>query len=236
MSILIKPYDEAAKLITDTLSGALRQGPVLLLLSGGSATTVYNELAASLELDLEPGELVVGLVDERYDLDPNHSNSNDAAIQATGLITRFEQLGAIYSPILHGHSLEDEAAQYNYQLTQFIFHEGRQFIAILGIGPDGHTAGILPDPDTQEFTKTFEGTKLIIGYDNDGPFPERITTTLTGMRTIDQAIVLVKDAAKISVVNRATDSDNPQPFHLLPATIIQEIPKVIIAMPNKETQ
>ncbi len=238
MNITRQPYTQAEAIIEQALKAQLAKGPTLLLLSGGSIATVYAELASTLELDLVPGQLVVGLADERYDLDPNHAAANDVAIRTTGLITRLEQQGAIYSPILHGHSLEEEALQYNYQLTQFMQHEHRGVVAILGVGLDGHIAGMLPDPDADRFCQRFEGGKLVCGYENDGPYPLRVTTTMTALGQFDQAIVIIRDETKLPMLGQAIDPQRHEPLNLMPAAILQTMPNVVIAAPqtaNKET-
>ncbi len=234
MNITTKPYAAAASIITESLRERLAEGAVLLLLSGGSASGVYQELANILDLELEPGQLVVGLVDERYDLNPDHADANDRLVRASGLVARLEELGAIYTPVLHGHPLAEEVAQYNYQLTQFIQHEQRQIIVVLGIGPDGHIAGILPDNNAALFKERFESESLVAGYANDSPFPQRITATFPLLRLASVAIVLVKDISKIPLIKRAANRSYPEPLNLLPATIIQEIANVIIAAPNEE--
>ncbi len=235
MKTATKPYSQAAEIITSTLTGQLAIGPVLMLLSGGSASLIYQELADTLKLQIQPGQLVVGLVDERYDLDPNHIDSNHKLICASGLITRLEQLGGIYCPILHGHPMADEVTQYQFQLTQFIQHERRQLITILGIGPDGHTAGILPDDNLERFKNRFDNNNdLVTGYSNDGPYPERITVTFPLLRLATSTIVLIKDPAKLPLLRRATNRSYPEPLNVLPATIIQELNEVVIAQPSEE--
>lgn len=234
MNIITKPYVQAASILSALLREQVALGPVLLLLSGGSATGVYQELSTSLDLDLQPGQLVVGLVDERYDLNPEHPDSNALLIKSSGLITRIEQLGGIFCPILHGHPMAEESAQYAYQLTQFAQHENRAIIAILGFGTDGHTAGILPDNNVEQFTQHFDSANLAVGYTNSGQFPQRITVTLPLLRMAHTAIVLAKDTSKLPIIKRATNRSYPEPLHLLPATIIQEIENVIIATPSEE--
>ncbi len=206
----------------------------MLLLSGGSAVGIYEELARRLKLNIEPGQLVVGLVDERYDPNPNHIDTNDTAIRNSGIITRLEQLGAIYSPILHGKSLEEEAAQYEYQLTQYLIHEQRQLITVLGIGPDSHIAGILPDADSGRFSTRFDSQNLVVGYRNDSQYPQRITLTLPVLRLSDETIVLIKDISKLPLLRRLTDNQLQLSTHDIPANIIRELKQVIIATPSEE--
>jgi len=228
MNVIQKPYSEAVELIESELGRMLLEGQVLLLLSGGSATNVYRELATKLKLKLDPGDLVVGLVDERYEIDPLHDDANDKSIRETGLISHLEELGAIYAPILHGLPITEEVAQYEYQLKRYIFHENRQILAILGLGNDGHTAGILPEENEQTFKEHFMSSNLVTGYLNSGPYPERITLSIYGLKQIQTAIILIADQSKSEVLARVLDPANNLKYNELPGVIFQDFPQSFI--------
>lgn len=235
MNITYKPYDQAAEIIKASLSSALARRPVLWLLSGGSATKVYAQLAGNLDLELAPDQLVVGLVDERYDTGPHHASANDTAIRQTGLIDRLEQLGATYFPVLQGLTLQEETARYNRLIEGYIMQEQRRVVAVLGVGTDGHTAGILSQPDVAQFEQDFDANALVVGYENNGPFPERITLSLAALRLVDVAIVVVADPAKQDIVKKIADRANRKRFNRWPATIVQEMDNVIMFVPWKKT-
>ncbi|MFI5240557.1 MAG: 6-phosphogluconolactonase [Candidatus Saccharimonadia bacterium] len=228
MNVIQKPYSAAVETIETELRSMLLDGQVLLLLSGGSATKVYRQLTTSLGLNLLPGDLVVGLVDERYEIDPLHSDANDKTIRETGLVSHLEELGAIYAPILHGLPISAEVAQYEFQLNRYIFHENRQILAILGLGSDGHTAGILPDENKDSFKEHFLSSSLVTGYLSSGPYPERITLSITALKLIQTAIVLIADQAKHDMLDHILDPANHQKYNELPGVIFQDLPRTII--------
>jgi 6-phosphogluconolactonase/glucosamine-6-phosphate isomerase/deaminase len=65
-------------------------------------------------------------------------------------------------------------------------------IAILGIGVDGHTAGIAPNRN-DFINPLFENKENLVGYfdDSKGVFGKRITLTFKSLSLIDNLILLV---------------------------------------------
>ena len=103
-----------------------------------------------------------------------------------------------------------------------------KIIAILGMGPDGHTAGIFPMDDTARFHGLFEGERLVVGY--RGPAyavcPERVTATLSLLRHLDRAFVFFSGEEKRPVWERIARNDAP--LHALPAGIVHGLRDVEI--------
>ncbi len=223
---IIKPADpdqEASRLIRTILLQQLKLGSVLLLLSGGSATKVYRLLSKTLAGDLS--RLTVGLVDERWHLNPHHDDANDKAIRATGLFERVIALGGNYEPILQGGDMNQDVSSYQGKLAQLFTRS--YVVAVLGIGMDGHTAGILPGEDEVEFNQRFNGSSLVVGYHNDGPYPWRITLTLSALKQTDTAIVIATDPAKKNILDAITAPALPS-INQTPATILAKMKEVLI--------
>ena len=127
------PAQAIAQRINDQLD---QDKPVLWLLSGGSAIIVA--VAASLLIAPHP-LLSITLADERYGA-PGHPDSNYRQLLDAGFTLPI-------TPVLTGAAEEREAANFarflNVHLEDFI-------IGLVGMGSDGHTAGILPgSPATQ---------------------------------------------------------------------------------------
>jgi 6-phosphogluconolactonase/glucosamine-6-phosphate isomerase/deaminase len=72
-------------------------------------------------------------------------------------------------------------------------HGDGKVIITQGVGPDGHTAGILPYPNDQdEFQNLFVDTeRFVIGYDagNRSPLPLRVTVTVPFLARVDESIL-----------------------------------------------
>jgi 6-phosphogluconolactonase/glucosamine-6-phosphate isomerase/deaminase len=209
------PNRRAADLVQEALSG---HSNVLLLLSGGSATKVYEELAT--RTFKKPSDLRIGLIDERYNQDPGHANANSPQIKQTGINKWGE-----YHAILQGQPLQETVSEYESWIKPLLSDPAVYKVGILGIGPDGHTAGILPDSDSARFDLNFGSSELVVGYENDGPYPLRITLTPVALKMLDEAIVIAADPAKLPVIQKL--QDNP-PAHEMPATILKDMHNVTI--------
>jgi 6-phosphogluconolactonase/glucosamine-6-phosphate isomerase/deaminase len=187
-------------------------------------------------------------VDERFD--PTGETSNFAALMDTDFFSKAKSAGArfIDKRVEDRQGRGDLADGFERTLRQWmtmnhchpeplpvIASEARQsrtvnsgkIIAILGMGPDGHTAGIFPDADGNVFHDRFEGDRLVAGYraPEYATCPERVTATLSSLeRNIDQAFVFISGEEKCSAWERVLRSD--EPMHLLPAGIFHKLRNV----------
>ena len=166
-----------AKYLASHITDQLEQSrSVLWLLSGGSCISVAVETAELLKShDLT--NLTVSLVDERYGPD-NHADSNWQQLLDAGL----DLPGATLHPVLTGQSQQATAEAFEaFLLHQFAntdYHLG-----LMGIGPDGHTSGILPH------SPAVQAPGLVFAYDG-GAF-QRITTTAEALTHLSEAVVYV---------------------------------------------
>jgi 6-phosphogluconolactonase/glucosamine-6-phosphate isomerase/deaminase len=164
-----------------------------LFLSGGSTPKTLYEILAK-EKKLKVG--AVALVDERFG-EKLHENSNEKMIQRTGLIEYLKQVNVRFYPIMEDKNMQDSTRDYD-EAMRFVFNYFPKSIGILGVGVDGHTAG-LPAGTKNLKLKTEKETALVTNYDD---FPaaqkERITLTFLGLSKLDEIIVLVfgKDKKK----------------------------------------
>lgn len=183
--------EEAAK----HLAGVLREEcldtkqPLLLLFSGGSALSVTDYLPASSDAAF----LTLSVVDERDD--PSKKASNFQELKRTPWFQKMMLCGASsIDPLTDNHlSTEKKALAFERTLRQWKEnHRDGSIIVILGMGADGHTAGIFPAQEAEIFDQLFQGDAWVIGYTvPEAPScPTRITATLT---------FLQQEAAKVYV-------------------------------------
>lgn len=171
-------------------------GQTLLLLSGGSQKTLYEMLAQEKRLN----PFAIALIDERYG-DKGHADSNEKMIRETGLISNLE---AKFYPVLldENPSIEDTAKRYE-EVLKDLLDNSKKRIAILGIGPDGHTSGIAPNrPDFSN--PLFSQDDRLVGQFNDetGSFKKRITTTFNALSRMDLLIILAFGTSKQEPLRR----------------------------------
>ncbi len=150
-----------------------------LLLSGGSTPKALYQ-TFSKEQKLKIG--AVALVDERFGL-PMHQDSNEKMISDTGLFEYLRSLKVPIETILNGKDIENAKKDYEDKIGN-LFNNYKQKIAIMGIGEDGHTAGI---PAGSYNSKDF-----VIKIDNfPSEFKKRISLTFKALEKMDKLIVLV---------------------------------------------
>jgi 6-phosphogluconolactonase/glucosamine-6-phosphate isomerase/deaminase len=172
----------------------------ILFLSGGSTPKTLYEILAKEKL-LKAG--AVALVDERYFSNSKlktenlESETNEEMIKQTGLVQFLSEQNIRFYPILEKKSFEQTSKNYD-ETVRFLFNYFPKSVGILGVGVDGHTAGIPARIQNSEFRIEKE-TDLVTSF-NDFPAlqKERITLTFLGLSKLDEVIVLVfgKDKKK----------------------------------------
>jgi len=209
----------------------------ILFLSGGrTPKDLYTIL--SKEERLHPRG--VALIDERYG-SPTHSNSNEKMLKDTGLLRYLDYNDVPFYPILqnpsrHPRESEDqildqvendnkrkETAQLYDDKLRSLLSVFQKHIAILGVGLDGHTAGIAGNrPDFQNPLFDSDRKNLLVSEfdDTKGIFKERITMTFLGLSHMDFLLVLVfgedKQKALEVMFSPGSEKDIPSRFFKRP--------------------
>lgn len=191
-----------AQATVSALSAILETGNtdgVLLLLSGGSALSLVEHM------ELPEGvieNLTIGMIDERYDIDPTINNY--LLLQQTKFSQDAEKAGVsfISSVPTQAESLDAFAERMALSWKYWMHaHPAGKIAALLGVGPDGHTAGVLPFPeDPLLFGRLFtEPSCMAVGYNARGKhqYPKRATATLAFLKDhVDEAIVFMSGVSK----------------------------------------
>jgi 6-phosphogluconolactonase/glucosamine-6-phosphate isomerase/deaminase len=151
----------------------------LILVSGGSSLSMFEYIDdAALR-----SNLFLGQVDERWT--KNTRDLNAEAFRKTSFAKKTAEFGIPFVTMdVSGSPTPEECAiRYERYLKQWrsVFFGG-VIIAVLGIGSDGHVAGVLPYPSAQnEFNTLFYDTRAwVIGYETGGrgEFKERVSLSL----------------------------------------------------------
>jgi len=197
------PEKDAGNSLSDIFS-KYKNEQILLLMSGGSAFSLLDYFDLSL---INPNT-TLGLIDERFSTNPNISNY----IQLTN--TKFFQqaianrVKKLDFQIKQNDTLESTALRWDYEIKNWINNNPNgKIIATLGIGEDGHTAGIMPGT----YEVNFNSDKLALGYTvpkEINQYTERITTTYTFLKKINNAIVYAVGPKKTKIINLITNNES----------------------------
>lgn len=210
-NLILEPKDPFVVTVSDASEGIilakdilyqLSDKKTLLLLSGGKTPKAFYENLAKEE-KLETG--AVGLIDERYG-PKMHLDSNEWMIQKTGLLGYLKYQKIPFYPMLQpvipalpagrqatepeSRGIKDTASQYD-ETLRFLFNGFQKSIGILGIGLDGHTAGIPAKVQPLLRLHLNKHTYVTCCDNFPGDFSKRISMTFLGLSMLDIMLVLV---------------------------------------------
>jgi 6-phosphogluconolactonase len=176
-----------------------------LLLSGGTTPAPAYRLLAREQLDW--ARIEVGLVDERW-LPPGDADSNgrlvaDALLQDAARAARFETM------LQPGQSLDAAVAAANAAARA----GAPGAIAVLGMGPDGHTASLFPGMRGFEAALAADVDYLAVdaaGCPVAGAFAQRISLSPRGLARAGHRLLLIRGDAKRALLEQALAGDDPR--------------------------
>lgn len=188
-----------AAAIADSSADALRRdlatGRARMLLSGGSTPAPAYRALANYGLDW--ARVQVALVDERW-LPPGDADSNAQLVRETLLQGRAAP--AQLEPILiRDRSLDESVREANRRA-------GSASVALLGMGPDGHTASLFPGARGLAQALASQDDYVSVdaaGCNVAGNFPLRISLTPAGLARARLRLLLVRGEAKRKLLERA---------------------------------
>lgn len=213
---------EAGRELSNTLLKYTKT-PILLLVSGGSSLAVVEHCDTTLL-----GEhITLGLIDERFS--PNPALRNYQTLTETEFFGDAIKCGVLLLDvsIQDGEQAQTVVERWEDQLRAWInWHQQGKVIAVMGIGEDGHTAGIMPG----EYNIDFSGNANVVSYTvpkTVSMYTDRITTTFTFLKTyIDEAFVYAVGPKKRKAIEalEAADAD----IKKTPALIFKQMKSVKI--------
>jgi len=217
-----QPKEDAGQSLTDALREHSKK-PILLMVSGGSAFSLLDFVEPSV---LGP-HITLTVLDERFSSDP--AINNFTQLEQTKFFASCINKGVqtISTKVLEYESLHGLHNRFDTALhTWKEQNEDGVIIATMGIGPDGHTAGIFPG----EHGVDFNDNTWVVGYTvpkEVNQYPERITVTNTFLRNkVDQAIVYAVGSDKYRLIQKLQATETS--IQEIPATIFKEMPFLII--------
>lgn len=208
--------------------------PVLLLLSGGSCFLLLD----SIHQTTLGSHVLIAMLDERADT--REEVNNFAQLTKTDFYAKAIAQGAQFvdSRLMPGEHAGELAERMNKIFFDWLAdHANGNVLATIGVGADGHIAGIMPFPENpQKFTELFENNKRqVIDYDagNKNEYPLRVTVTLPFLRkNITNAIVYAVGEAKQPALARVLTERGT--LAETPARILREMNDVLLFTDIKE--
>jgi 6-phosphogluconolactonase len=204
--VVADPAAEVADLLVDI---ACAGGHIAL--SGGSTPKRAYELAARSDADLSAATLWLG--DER--LVPEDDERSNLRMVRTALTDRLpEERRPRLMPVDTSLGPDAAAAEYEAMLLRTIGGHPRLDLALMGLGPDGHTASLFPGQPAVAETQRYA-----VGVPDAGmePMVPRVTLTLPLFNTAREVVFLVAGADKAEAVARVfgTPPDETAPAALV---------------------
>jgi len=222
-----KVIQEAAKELNRLLGKAKGQ-PILLLLSGGSSL----ELISGIEIKNLGEHVTIGMLDERFSEDAGVNNFSQFA--SADFYWQAKDVGCRYidTRIRHGETLNLLAERFDAELKNWnSAHPHGMMIATIGIGPDGHVAGIMPYPENPEkFIDLFDNLERWgVGYDatkEKNDYPLRVTVTLPFLRMVDYGVTYMAGENKRNALKQVLRKEGT--LWETPGRILREMKDVMV--------
>lgn len=192
---------------------------VLLLLSGGSAISMYKSMFGFIDENYDLSSLQVALVDERFG-PSGHADSNEQQLFLAGVISELESRGAVYTGILptdtdvidQDQPMERVSQRAN-TVYREMFERAEYVLVLAGMGDDGHSAGWLPTQTKEKFTAKYEGnvddyivSYTVDGQDSNNPHHKRITISLRVSNEVDEIILFITGQNKADALKKYIES------------------------------
>jgi 6-phosphogluconolactonase len=210
---IVEDPEAAARAAAEELARAAEAGEQVALAGGSTPRRAY-ELAAELESDWSRAALWWG--DERC-VRPDDPRSNFRLVREA-LLDRIETPPAAVHRIQGELEPTAAAAAYDRELEA-----ARLDVALLGLGPDGHTASLFPNAPTLTERKR-RAVAAEAGLD---PWVPRVTMTVPELCSAMLVLFLVTGAEKAEAAARAF-AQPPTPA--TPASMIRSASGVTVAI------
>ncbi len=199
----------AADALAWRIADARKRGDdVHIALAGGQTPQRAYRLLAEMEGSWEHVHLWLG--DERC-VPPDHPQSNVRMVRESLFAHAYERAAPPQlHPVPTPEQPEDAAWQYGLQLRDHV-PDVVFDIALLGMGPDGHTASLFPGHQVLDVRKA----PCVPVRNAPKPPPDRITLTLPVLRRARYTLLIATGAEKADALARARAGDTSLPVALL---------------------
>jgi 6-phosphogluconolactonase/glucosamine-6-phosphate isomerase/deaminase len=186
--VTVESAEKGNDLAKDIIYEVVDKKTALFLSGGKTPQILYKDLAKEYRLNAG----AVALIDERFG-EKFHENSNETMVKQSGLVSYLFSHGIRVYPILTDKPIpiEQSAEKYDEQVRS-LFAQFPQSVGILGVGLDGHTAGLPANSNIWKQPQMQDKNSFVTYFnDNGGFYKQRITMTFLGLSMLDFYVVLV---------------------------------------------
>jgi 6-phosphogluconolactonase len=170
---------------------------ITMALAGGTTPGPLYDALSNLPLPWD--KVTVTLTDERW-VHPEDPASNEWLVRDT--LIRRRAVTATLLPFKTNHAKPTGGAVTTEKRISPIMPFD---ICLLGMGPDGHIASLIPGADGYAAAASPEAKRLVAGVHAEGAAgsPDRMTLTLPGILSSRRIVLLFMGQDKISLYNEA---------------------------------
>lgn len=180
-----------------------------LALAGGTTPGPLYEALSNAPLAWE--KVSVTVTDERW-VSPEDPASNEYLIR--DLLMKRRAAAATFVPFKTNHAKASGGAG----VTEKRLAPLMPFdICLIGMGPDGHIASLIPGAEGYDAAADPNGSKKVAGIHAPGAAgaPERMTLTVPGLLSSRRIVVLFMGQDKLAVYNEAKAGEGASPLRAL---------------------
>lgn len=180
-----------------------------MALAGGTTPGPLYDALSNAPINWEKVSLTV--TDERW-VNPQDPASNEFLVR--DVLMRRRAAGANFIPLKTNHAkASGGAATAEKRIAPIMPFD----ICLIGMGPDGHIASLIPGADGYAAAVDPNGTRKLAGIHAPGAAgsPERMTLTIPGILSSRRIVILFMGQDKLNVYNEAKAGEGASPIREL---------------------